>query len=85
MSASFHPLKITDVRREIDDAVSLRFELPEGLRETFRFVPGQHLTLRTSIDGEEIRRNYSLCVAPHEDELRVAIKQINGGLFSTWA
>jgi ring-1,2-phenylacetyl-CoA epoxidase subunit PaaE len=85
MSASFHPLKITDVRREIDDAVSLRFELPEALREAFRFVPGQHLTLRTEIDGEEVRRNYSLCVAPHEDELRVAIKQINGGLFSTWA
>ena len=85
MSAAFHPLKIADVRREIDDAVSLRFELPEALRDTFRFVPGQHLTLRTSIDGEEIRRNYSLCVAPHEDELRVAIKQINGGLFSTWA
>jgi len=85
MSAAFHSLKIADVRREIDDAVSLRFELPEGLREAFRFVPGQHLTLRTHIDGEEVRRNYSLCVAPHENELRVAIKQINGGLFSTWA
>jgi len=85
MSAAFHSLKIADVRREIDDAVSLRFELPEGLREAFRFAPGQHLTLRTHLDGEEIRRNYSLCVAPHEDELRVAIKQINGGLFSTWA
>src|SRR5882757_3088310 len=85
MSASFHPLKITDVRREIDDAVSLRFELPEDLRAIFRFVPGQHLTLRTRLDGEEIRRNYSICVAPHEDELRVAIKQIAGGVFSTWA
>src|SRR5882757_654771 len=85
MSASFHPLKITDVRREIDDAVSLRFELPEDLRAIFRFVPGQHLTLRTRLDGEEIRRNYSLCVAPHEDELRVAIKQSHGGAFSTWA
>ena len=85
MSASFHPLKIADVRREIDDAVSLRFELPEELRDTFRFVPGQHLTLRTELDGEDIRRNYSICAAPHEDELRVAIKRINGGVFSTWA
>ena len=85
MSASFHPLKIADVRREIDDAVSLRFELPDDLRDAFRFVPGQHLTLRTEIEGEDIRRNYSICVAPHEDELRVAIKQINGGVFSTWA
>ena len=85
MSASFHPLKIADVRREIDDAVSLRFELPESLRDTFRFTPGQHLTLRAAIDGEEVRRNYSICAAPHEEELRVAIKRISGGAFSTWA
>ena len=85
MSATFHPLKIAEVRRETDDAVSLRFELPELLRESFRFSPGQHLTLRQEIDGEDVRRNYSLCVAPHEGELRVAIKQIAGGVFSTWA
>lgn len=85
MSAGFHPLKIAEVRREIDDAVSLRFELPPELAETFRFVPGQHLTLRAEIDGEEVRRNYSLCVAPHDNELRVAVKQIAGGQFSTWA
>ena len=85
MTTAFHTLKIADVRREIDDAVSLRFELPETLRETFRFAPGQHVTLRTDLDGEDLRRNYSICVAPHEDELRVAIKQIAGGRFSTWA
>ncbi len=85
MSAGFHSLKIADVRREIDDAVSLRFELPEELKEAFRFSAGQHLTLRTEIDGEDVRRNYSICVAPHEDELRVAIKKVNGGLFSSWA
>ncbi|AUW58779.1 phenylacetate-CoA oxygenase/reductase subunit PaaK [Sphingobium sp. SCG-1] len=85
MSAGFHALEISEVRREIDDAVSLRFDLPDTLRETFRFTPGQHLTLRTEIDGEDVRRNYSICVAPHEDELRVAIKQIAGGAFSTWA
>ncbi|HKX80020.1 MAG TPA: 1,2-phenylacetyl-CoA epoxidase subunit PaaE [Novosphingobium sp.] len=85
MSATFHPLKIVEVRRETEDAVSLRFELPEQLRESFRFTPGQHLTLRKEIDGEDVRRNYSICAAPHEGELRVAIKQISGGVFSTWA
>ncbi len=85
MSTAFYPLKIAEVRREIDDAVSLRFTIPEALRDVFRFTPGQHLTLRAELDGEDVRRNYSLCVAPFENELRVAIKQIAGGLFSTWA
>lgn len=85
MSSQFHPLTIAEVRREIDDAVSLRFAVPEDLRDRFEFAPGQHVTLRATINGEEQRRNYSICVAPHEDELRVAIKQIGGGRFSTWA
>ncbi len=85
MSAGFHALEIADVRREIDDAVSLRFAVPDDLRDLFRFTPGQHLTLRTEIAGEDVRRNYSICMAPHENELRVAIKQISGGAFSTWA
>ena len=55
-----------EVRRETDDAVSLRFELPDDLRERFAFRAGQHLTLRATVDGEELRRNYSVCVAPHE-------------------
>ena len=85
MSSGFHALSIAEVRREIDDAVSLKFNLPDHLAERFAFTPGQHLTLRADIGGEDVRRNYSLCVAPHENELRVAIKQVNGGLFSTWA
>lgn len=85
MSAGFHCLTIAEVRREIDDAVSLRFDLPAALVETFRFAAGQHLTLRADIDGEEVRRNYSVCVAPHEGQLRVAVKRIAGGIFSTWA
>lgn len=84
MSAVFHPLKIVDVRREIDDAVSLRFALPEALREIFRFTPGQHLTLRAELEGEDLRRNYSICAAPFEHELRVAVKRIAGGRFSNW-
>lgn len=85
MSNAFHSLKITDVRRETEDAVSLCFDLPKELREAFHFTPGQHLTLRREIQGEDVRRNYSICAAPHEGELRVAIKEIAGGLFSTWA
>jgi len=85
MSSGFHTLEIAEVRREIDDAVSLCFTVPESLREAFRFHPGQHLTLRTELEGEDVRRNYSICVAPHEGELRVAIKQVRGGRFSTWA
>ena len=85
MSAGFHTLKIVGVRREIDDAISLELEVPPELRDAFRFTAGQHLTVRADIDGEEVRRNYSLCVAPHENEWRVAIKQIAGGAFSSWA
>lgn len=85
MSAGFHTLRIAGVRREIDDAISLELEVPPELRDAFRFTAGQHLTVRADIDGEEVRRNYSLCVAPHENEWRVAIKQIAGGAFSTWA
>lgn len=85
MSAGFHALSIAEVRREIDDAVSIRFDLPAALAPLFRFAPGQHLTLRAEIDGEDVRRNYSICAAPADGELRVAIKAIAGGRFSRWA
>ena len=85
MSSSFHALKVAGVRREIDDAVSLLLAVPAGLADAFRFTPGQHLTLRADIGGEEVRRNYSVCAAPHENELRVAIKRVSGGAFSSWA
>ena len=64
MSIDFHQLRVAEVKRETPDAVSVRFELPENLRETFAFKAGQHLTLRRDINGEEVRRNYSVCVAP---------------------
>ena len=85
MSIGFHELKVVGVRREIDGAVSLELEVPLDLRSSFDFAAGQHLTLRTEIGGEEVRRNYSLCAAPHENEWRVAIKRVPGGLFSDWA
>lgn len=85
MSATFHPLEITDIRHETDDAVSVRFDVPDALQSAFQFRPGQHLTLRADIDGEDVRRNYSICAAPEDGELRIAIRQIPGGVFSTWA
>ena len=84
MTAGFYPLEILEVRRETPDAVSLRLRPPEDLAERFRFTPGQHLTLRADIDGEEFRRNYSVCAAPGEG-LRIGVKRIDGGVFSAWA
>jgi len=78
----FHALKVTDVRRETEDAVSLTLEAAEA--EAFGFLPGQHLTLRQQIAGEDVRRNYSICATAGEP-LRVAIKRVPGGVFSNWA
>ena len=85
MSAAFYDLRIAEVRAETEDSVSLRFAVPDELRSLFRFEPGQHLTLKADIGGEEVRRNYSLCAAPGDGEHRVAIKRIAGGVFSNWA
>ena len=85
MSNAFHSLTITDLRRETADAISLGLSVPDDLAPQFRFAAGQHLTLRARIGGEDVRRNYSICSASHEGALRVAIKQVPGGLFSGWA
>ena len=85
MTDIFHSLIIDNVHRETEDAVSLRLAVPAGLQDAFQFRAGQHVTLRAVIDGEELRRNYSLCVSPHDNELRVAVKRIADGRFSTWA
>lgn len=85
MSSSFHNLRIVDVADETDDAVTVTLEPESADREAFGFAPGQHLTLRALIGGEDVRRNYSLCVPPGSGKLRVAIKKVRGGLFSGWA
>jgi ring-1,2-phenylacetyl-CoA epoxidase subunit PaaE len=85
INTGFHKLKIAEVRRETPDAVSIRFEVPKHLQQTFAFKAGQHLTLRAQLDGEDVRRNYSVCVAPSENEIRIAIKQMMPGRFSAWA
>lgn len=83
--ARFHPLRISAVRYDTTDAVVLTFDVPDTLRDAYRFTPGQYLTLRAEFDGQDIRRSYSLCSAPDEPGLRVGIKRVEGGAFSTWA
>lgn len=84
-SPKFHRLAVRDVKRETADAVSIAFAVPTELAEAYRFVPGQYLTLRATVDGEDMRRSYSICSAPDDDELRIAVKKVDNGLFSTWA
>lgn len=81
----FHRLAVSDLRRESSDAVSLTFAIPQELAGDYSFAPGQYLTLRTTMDGEEVRRSYSICSGPDDGELRIAVKKVDGGAFSNWA
>jgi ring-1,2-phenylacetyl-CoA epoxidase subunit PaaE len=83
--SKFHTLTIREVRPETRDTVSVAFTVPAELRDSFHYTQGQHLVMRTQIDGEEVRRSYSICSAVSEDDLRVAIKRVDGGLFSNFA
>ena len=83
--AGFHRLTIDSVRRETDDAVCLSFAVPMAQRELFRFKQGQYLTFRTDIEGEEVRRSYSICSGVNDNELKIAIKAVPGGKFSSFA
>lgn len=78
----FHSLRIKDVKRETADAVSIEFDVPEELKETFRFKHGQYLTFKLQVNGEEIRRSYSICSSPLENSLRIAVKEVEGGRVS---
>jgi len=84
MAEHFHALRVKDVVAETADANSIRFEIPPELRDRFVFKAGQHLTLRATIHGEEVRRNYSLCTAPADGDWMVTVKRIGGGVFSNW-
>jgi len=81
----FHRLTIRDVRRETPDAVSIAFDIPPELAPDYAYAPGQYLTLRTLLDGEEVRRSYSICSGPEEAELRIGVKRVENGAFSTFA
>jgi len=85
MKPTFHTLNIKDVTKETADTVSISFDIPENLKNDFSYIPGQYLTLKADINGEDIRRSYSISSALSENELRVAIKQVENGKFSTYA
>ncbi|MEU9110749.1 2Fe-2S iron-sulfur cluster-binding protein [Streptomyces sp. NPDC048483] len=82
----FRPLRVREVERLTDDAVAVTFTVPSALRETFRHTPGQHIALRRSVDGQEIRRTYSICTPATDDPvLRVGIRLVEDGAFSSYA
>ncbi|MCR4266088.1 1,2-phenylacetyl-CoA epoxidase subunit PaaE [Nitratireductor sp. ZSWI3] len=84
MASRFHDLKVASIERQTPDAVAIAFEVPADRAEEFAFTPGQYLTLATEIDGQEARRSYSICSAPGEPLLRVGVKKVADGRFSTF-
>ncbi|HEX9864260.1 MAG TPA: 1,2-phenylacetyl-CoA epoxidase subunit PaaE [Acidimicrobiia bacterium] len=85
MSLDFHRLRVSEVSPLTDDAVAVTFDVPPELAEAFRYLPGQHMTLRALIDGRDVRRSYSICSNANEGKLRVGIKRLPGGAFSSYA
>jgi len=81
----FHKLRVKNIRRETNDCVSIAFEIPRELTFDFLFKQGQNITIKSIINGEEIRRSYSICSSPPDNELRVAVKKVAGGAFSSFA
>lgn len=85
MATHFYPLSIQHIEQLTTDSVAITFAVPEALLATFAYKAGQNITLRTHIDGDEVRRSYSICTAPHENKLTIAVKKVENGLFSTYA
>ena len=83
--SSFYKLNIKEVRRETKDAVSILFNVPQEFKDFYRFVAGQYINLKLTLDGNEIRRAYSICAAPESSELRIAVKAVKNGAFSQFA
>jgi ring-1,2-phenylacetyl-CoA epoxidase subunit PaaE len=83
--ATFYKLSIKEVRKETDNAVSILFNIPQELQAFYTFVAGQYVTLKLTLDGQEVRRAYSICSSPKSGELRVAVKAVKNGFFSTFA
>lgn len=84
MSLHFHPLRVRSLQPDTDEAVIIGLDVPDALRETFAFTPGQYLTLRSTVGGEDVRRSYSICSGADDDELRVGVRLLPGGVFSQW-
>ncbi len=83
--AAFYKLTIKEIIKETTDAVSILFNVPNNLKETFSFKSGQYITLKTLINGEDVRRAYSICSSPESNDLKVAVKAVENGKFSTYA
>lgn len=83
--AKFHTLKVKELTRPTEESVAVTFEVPDELESEFAFTQGQHLTLKKDINGEDVRRSYSICSCPIDETLTVAIKKLEGGAFSTYA
>jgi ring-1,2-phenylacetyl-CoA epoxidase subunit PaaE len=81
----FHAITIKEIKKETSDAVSILFDIPNELKETFKFVAGQYINIKKSLAGEDLRRAYSICSAPNSGELRIAIKAVDNGTFSVFA
>src|SRR3954470_3338887 len=82
--AKFHSIKVADIYKATKDCSVITFDIPADLQEEFQFKQGQHLTVRTHVDGKEERRSYSLCSSPIENKWQVAVKKISDGIFSTY-
>ncbi len=83
--SQFHTLVVSDIKRETAKAVSINFSIPENLKSDYKYIAGQYVTLKTSIDAQEVRRDYSLCSSPNSGDLMVAVKEVEDGLFSKFA
>jgi ring-1,2-phenylacetyl-CoA epoxidase subunit PaaE len=81
----WNKLTIQDIRKETSECVSITFEIPEELKSIYQFQQGQNLTIRLNLNGEEVRRSYSICSSPLEKEMRIAVKQVSKGKFSSYA
>ena len=84
MSVIFHPLRVRAIEPDTPEAVIVSFDVPVDLREVFGFTQGQYLTLRSDIDGQDLRRSYSICAGVDDGELRVGVRKVRGGVFSNW-
>jgi ring-1,2-phenylacetyl-CoA epoxidase subunit PaaE len=84
MSVLFHRLRVLAVEPDTHEAVIVSFEVPPELRESFLFTQGQYLTLRCEIDGQDLRRSYSICAGVDDGQLRVGVRKVPGGVFSNW-
>jgi ring-1,2-phenylacetyl-CoA epoxidase subunit PaaE len=85
VSVEFHPLRVIEVTPLTEDSAAVTLEVPEALATTFAYLPGHHVTIRADIEGDDVRRSYSICSNANSGKLRVGIKRLPGGVFSNWA